>query len=256
MRSTLFLVMLAATLLVEAAAAKAQSQEAPQFIAQWQRSNAACRAPATPALEAIAACEQRDTYSKLLSASNYCYGPVEGAPAGWTPCGGDPQSGKPSAKALADAALARATAQFHRMGGVFVLPATVNGTSTAYFIVDSGAANVQIPEELAEEMKRNGTLTEADSLGQRRFTLADGSGLQQRIVRLRSIRIGERTMENVMASVSPGTEPGPAGAELSAPPQLLEDRQCEELDRVRVHRLVLARGSGLLFRSAPGFSRP
>ena len=42
-----------------------------------------------------------------------------------------------------------------------------------------------------------------DSLRQRRFTLADGSGLQQRIVRLRSIRIGERTMENVMASVSP-----------------------------------------------------
>ena len=178
--------------------------EAAQFIAQWQASNASCRAAATPALEAIAACEQRDTYSKLLAASNYCYGPGEGtAPAGWTPCGGDPTAGKPSAKALKDAALARATQQFQRMGGVFVLPATVNGTSTAYFIVDSGAANVQIPEELAEEMKRNGTLTEADSLGQRRFTLADGSGLQQRIVRLRSIRIGERTMENVMASVSP-----------------------------------------------------
>ncbi|KAK6019981.1 hypothetical protein OSTOST_14370 [Ostertagia ostertagi] len=89
------------------------------------------------------------------------------------------------------------------MGGVFVLPATINGTTNAYFIVDSGASNVQIPAELAEEMKRNGTLTEVDSLGQRRFTLADGTGLQQRIVRLRSVRIGNRTMENVMASVSP-----------------------------------------------------
>lgn len=148
MRPTLFLATLAATLLLEAAAAQSQSQEAPQFIAQWQRSNAACSAPATPALEAIAACEQRDTYSKLLSASNYCYGPVEGAPPGWTPCGGDPVSGKPSAKALKDAALVRATERFQRMGGVFVLPATVNGASTAYFIVDSGAANVQIPEEL------------------------------------------------------------------------------------------------------------
>ena len=205
MRPTLFLAMLAATLVFEAGAPHAQPQprEAAQFIAQWQRSNAACRAPATPALEAIAACEQRDTYSKLLSAADYCYGPGDGTPAGWTPCGGDPASGRPSAKALADAALARATAQFQRMGGVFVLPATVNGTSMTYFIVDSGAANVQIPEELAEELRRNGTLTEADSLGQRRFTLADGSGLQQRIVRLRSIRIGERTMENVMASVSP-----------------------------------------------------
>lgn len=198
------LAVLVATLMLAGMPARAQSGEAAQFIAQWQASNALCRNPATPAIEAIGACEQRDTYSKLLSASNYCYGPGEGtAPAGWTPCGGDPAAGKPSAKALRDAALARATQRFHRMGGVFVLPATVNGTSTAYFIVDSGAANVQIPEELAEEMKRNGTLTEADSLGQRRFTLADGSGLQQRIVRLRSIRIGERTMENVMASVSP-----------------------------------------------------
>ncbi len=203
MKNPAYLVLLVASLTLAGMSARAQSGEAAQFIAQWQRSNAACRAPATPALEAIAACEQRDTYSKLLAASNYCYGPVEGAPPGWTPCGGEPAAGKPSAKALRDAALARATEQFQRMGGVFVLPATVNGTSTAYFIVDSGAANVQIPEELAEELKRNGTLTEADSLGQRRFTLADGSGLQQRIVRLRSIKIGERTMENVMASVSP-----------------------------------------------------
>jgi clan AA aspartic protease (TIGR02281 family) len=198
------LAVLVATLMLTGLPARAQSGEPTQFIAQWQASNVLCRNATTPAIEAIGACEQRDTYSKLLAASNYCYGPGKGAaPAGWTPCGGDPAAGKPSEKALSDAALARATQQFQRMGGVFVLPATVNGTSTAYFIVDSGAANVQIPEELAEEMKRNGTLTNADSLGQRRFTLADGSGLQQRIVRLRSIRIGERTMENVMASVSP-----------------------------------------------------
>jgi hypothetical protein len=149
MRSTHFVAMLAALLLVPAAAAQAEPQEAVQYISQWQRSNAACRSPATPAIEAIGACEQRDTYSKLLSASNYCYGPGErGAPAGWTPCGGDPASGRPSAKALRDAALARATQQFQRMGGVFVLPATVNGTLSAYFIVDSGAANVQIPKNL------------------------------------------------------------------------------------------------------------
>lgn len=212
MRSRL-LVLAVAVMVSAAGSLRAQSGgEAAQFIAQWQASNASCRAAATPALEAIAACEQRDTYSKLLAASNYCYGPGEGgAPAGWTPCGGDPAAGKPSEKALRDAALARATQQFQRMGGVFVLPATINGTSTAYFIVDSGASNVQISEELADELKRNGSLTEADSLGQRRFILADGSGRQQRIVRLRSIKIGERTMENVMASVSPGRGHGLLG---------------------------------------------
>ncbi|MBP6767614.1 MAG: clan AA aspartic protease [Reyranella sp.] len=204
MRTALLVLALAAAIPAGGPLRAQTGGEAAQFVAQWQASNALCRNSATPAIEAIGACEQRDTYSKLLSAANHCYGPGEGtAPAGWTPCGGDLAAGKPSEKALKDAALARATQQFQRMGGVFVLPATVNGTSTAYFIVDSGAANVQIPEELAEELKRNGTLTEVDSLGQRRFTLADGSGLQQRIVRLRSIRIGERTMENVMASVSP-----------------------------------------------------
>lgn len=80
----------------------------------------------------------------------------------------------------------------HRMGGVFVLPATINGGAKSYFIVDSGAANVQIPEEVAEEMKRNGTLTEADFLGQRRFILADGSGLQQRVFRLKTLQSATR----------------------------------------------------------------
>ena len=87
------------------------------------------------------------------------------------------------------------------MGGVFVLPAVINGSTRSYFIVDSGAANVQIPEEVAEEMKRVGTLAESDFLGQRRFTLADGSGLQQRVFRLKSLQIGDRTMENVLAAV-------------------------------------------------------
>ena len=96
---------------------------------------------------------------------------------------------------------ARTTAQFHRMGGVFVLPAVINGGTKSYFIVDSGAANVQIPEEVADEMKRAGTLANSDFLGQRQFTLADGSGLQQRVFRLKSLQIGDRTMENVLAAV-------------------------------------------------------
>jgi clan AA aspartic protease (TIGR02281 family) len=85
---------------------------------------------------------------------------------------------------------------------VFLLPATVNGTANVYFIVDSGATNVQIPEDVAEQMRREGTLTEADFLGQRRFILADGSGVSQRIFRLRSLKIGNRTMENVLAALS------------------------------------------------------
>ena len=137
-------------------------------------------------MSAVGACEQRDTLSKLLTQMNYCHGV-----ATWAACSG----------AKASQEQARTTAEFHRMGGVFVLPAVINGGTKSYFIVDSGAANVQIPEEVADEMKRAGTLADSDFLGQRRFTLADGSGLQQRVFRLRSLQIGDRTMENVLAAV-------------------------------------------------------
>ncbi|HEX2892253.1 retropepsin-like aspartic protease [Vineibacter terrae] len=192
-------IVLAALLCGIAIPAQAQTSEtltgnAEQTIVQWKASNATCRGQPVPALAAVAACEQRDTFSKLLAQMSYCYGPTDNAgPATWSPCD--------AAKAAQDSALARTTTRFHRMGGVFVLSAAINGSAKAYFVVDSGAANVQIPQEVADEMKRNGTLTDADFLGQRRFLLADGTGLQQRVFRLRTLQIGGRTMENVLAAV-------------------------------------------------------
>lgn len=174
--------------------AQAQAGDAPQTIARWNASNTTCRNAATPALEAIGACEQRDLFSKLLAQMNQCYGPSgNGGPPGWSPCD--------SAKATQDSALARTTAPFHRRGGVFVLPALLNGSTETYFVVDSGASNVQIPQEMADALTRQGTLGPTDSLGDRSFVLADGRKLVQRMIRLRSIRVGNRTMDNVLAAV-------------------------------------------------------
>jgi clan AA aspartic protease (TIGR02281 family) len=200
MTPTLLRAFLCATLLCglsSVARSQTTTEGAPanagQLIAQWNASNKTCRNQAAPAIEAVGACEQRDTFSKLLAQLNYCHGSTDKGPsAGWTPCGD---------RAQQMAALARATARFQRMGGVFVLSAMLNGNTQTYFIVDSGAATVQIPEDVAEQLKRNGTLTEADFMGQHRFILADGSGMQQRVFRLRSLQIGDRTMENVMATV-------------------------------------------------------
>lgn len=174
--------------------ARAQSGDIPQTIAHWNTSNMTCRNAATPALEAIGACEQRDRYSKLLALMNQCYGPTgAGGPATWSPCD--------AAKAAQDSALARTTAQFHRRAGVFVLPAVLNGSAETYFVVDSGASNVQLPQEIADELKRQGTLGPGDFLGDRSFLVADGRKLVQRMIRLRSIRVGDRTMDNVLAAV-------------------------------------------------------
>ena len=229
---------LAALLAAFAGRANAQATDGAttdpaQLISRWQAANTTCRSQTATAIAAVGACEQRDTLSKLLTQMDHCFGPTDKAgPATWTPCGGNP------AKAIQDSAQARTTAQFHRMGGVFVLPAVINGSTKSYFIVDSGAANVQIPEEVADEMKRSGTLAESDFLGQRRFTLADGSGLQQRAEEPADWRPddGERSGRRRGAQESRAV-----GAELLASTELVEDRQREERDGVRVHRIVLAR---------------
>src|SRR5882757_4490769 len=142
-----------AMLLALAGGAQAQTAENPdQLIARWTASDTTCRNPAAPAVDAVGACEQRDTLAKVLALASFCHATAAGGSGPvWTRC---------TARGQQEAT--RATAQFQRMGGVFVLSARLNGGTQVYFIVDSGAATVQIPEEAVEEMKRNGTLTEAD----------------------------------------------------------------------------------------------
>lgn len=164
-----------------------------QLAAQWTNVDATCRTASAPAVEAVGACEQRDTLAKLLTLAEYCHvRQGKGGAAQWLPCSKDPSRARVSV---------RSTAPFQRVGGVFVLSALINGDTQTYFIADSGAATVQIPEETAEALRRNGTLTDADFAGQHRFVLADGRTMQQRVFRLRSLQIGERTMENVLATV-------------------------------------------------------
>jgi len=166
---------------------------AAQLVARWTAADATCRSTTAAAIDAVGGCDQRDTLSKVLAQANYCHAAAAGGAPRWMPC---------TARLLADqAAATRATAQFQRMGGVFVLSALMNRGTQVYFIVDSGAATIQVPEEAVEEMKRNGTLTEADFMGQHRFILADGRTMQQRVFRLRSLQIGDRTMENVLATM-------------------------------------------------------
>jgi predicted aspartyl protease len=179
-------------LLAFVAVAQAQTSESSeQLIARWTASDTTCRNPAASAVDAVGACEQRDTLAKVLALAGFCHASIAGrSDPAWTRC---------TARGQQEAT--RATAQFHRMGGVFVLSTRLNGSTQVYSIVDSGAATVQIPEEAVEEMKRNGTLADADFMGQRRFILADGRAMQQRVFRLRSLQIGDRTMENVLATM-------------------------------------------------------
>jgi aspartyl protease family protein len=161
-----------------------------QILVAWRSNNETCRSSTATALAAVAACEQRDTYAKRLMQMNFCQDTQATAHA-WRPCPAGTVAAPP-----------RTTVQLARASGIFVAPVVLNGKVKQYAVLDSGASNLQIPQEVADQLQRDGTLTDADGLGQRRYILADGKGVQQRVFRLRTLQIGDKTMDNVVATVS------------------------------------------------------
>jgi len=86
-------------------------------------------------------------------------------------------------------------------GGVFVVPVSANGSATFDCIVDSGASDVNIPEGIFRKLKQAGTVTEADFVGTQEYTLADGSSSRGRTYRIRTLKVGNVVVHNVVASV-------------------------------------------------------
>lgn len=88
-------------------------------------------------------------------------------------------------------------------GGTFAVAVTINNQLTLKFVVDSGASDVSIPTDVVSTLVRTGTITDADFLGSRTYKLADGSTVPSQRFLIRSLRVGNRTLENVTASIAP-----------------------------------------------------
>ena len=86
-------------------------------------------------------------------------------------------------------------------GGTHSVPVTVNGAITLHFLIDTGAADVSIPVDVALTLLRTGTLSEADVSGTAPYRLADGSTVENAQVLLRTLGVGTRTIHNVRGSV-------------------------------------------------------
>jgi clan AA aspartic protease (TIGR02281 family) len=86
-------------------------------------------------------------------------------------------------------------------GGVYVVPVAVNGVVTVDCIVDSGASDMNIPADVFETLVRKGAIRESDFLGTRVYTLADGSSERGRLVRIKSLKVGNVVVNDVVASV-------------------------------------------------------
>jgi clan AA aspartic protease (TIGR02281 family) len=89
-----------------------------------------------------------------------------------------------------------------REGGAYVVPVLINDAITLDFVVDSGAADVSIPADVVMTLKRTGTLADADFQGEKKYKLADGSTVPSQTFRIRSLKVGDKVVENVAGSIA------------------------------------------------------
>lgn len=85
-------------------------------------------------------------------------------------------------------------------GGVYLVPITVNGLNLD-FIFDTGASSICLSSAEALVMLRQGQITEDDVVGQQQFLDATGGVSVGTIVLLRTVQIGDITLENVEANI-------------------------------------------------------
>jgi predicted aspartyl protease len=88
-------------------------------------------------------------------------------------------------------------------GGTFRVPVTINGQLTLKFTVDSGAADVSLPKDVVMTLVRAGTINDADFLGKETYRLADGSTVPSQRFVIRALKVGEKTLENVIGNIAP-----------------------------------------------------
>jgi uncharacterized protein len=88
-------------------------------------------------------------------------------------------------------------------GGTFLVPVTINEQITLKFVLDSGAADVSIPADVVLTLMRTGSLTESDFLGNQTYKLADGSTTPSQTFKIRSLRVGDRVLNDVVGSIAP-----------------------------------------------------
>jgi len=91
--------------------------------------------------------------------------------------------------------------------GGYVVAAQINQRITLDFILDSGASDVAIPADVARTLRRTGTLTEQDILGEQSYQLADGSRARSQRVMIRTLKVGSIELQDVEASIGPSAGP-------------------------------------------------
>ena len=115
---------------------------------------------------------------------------------------------------------------------VYYVPCKINGI-TADFIFDTGASTICLSSSFANELKRQGKLSQKDYIGQGRTMIADGSTTATDVVNIQDVEIGGLHLKNVRATVK----------EQQNAPLLLGLSAIEKLGRITIdgYKLIIHR---------------
>jgi predicted aspartyl protease len=98
-----------------------------------------------------------------------------------------------------------------RKGRNYVVSGFVNNTMTLNFVVDSGASIVTLPADVVATLKNTGALSDRDFTGRQIMGLADGSRVPSETFLIRTLSIGNWSVHDVVAAVTPAGAPALLG---------------------------------------------
>jgi membrane-associated protease RseP (regulator of RpoE activity) len=85
--------------------------------------------------------------------------------------------------------------------GIYTVPVLINGVLPLQFVLDSGAGDVSIPADVFLTLIRTGTIVKEDYIGKGGYRLADGSTIQSDRFFIRELKVGNKILRHVSASV-------------------------------------------------------
>lgn len=86
--------------------------------------------------------------------------------------------------------------------GVLFIPIKINGVLKIDAMIDTGAAECNLPPCVANTLLRTKTIVAEDMLPNLFYTLADGTMLECKRFLIKSLKVGNKTIYNVECSVS------------------------------------------------------
>lgn len=89
-----------------------------------------------------------------------------------------------------------------KRNGVYYIPGEVNESMTLIFLVDTGAAEVTLTEDVVRALIRTGTVEKKHILPDKIYVLADGRKVRNARIMLEKIKIGKRVLRNIEAAIS------------------------------------------------------